>query len=129
MKIIFSLKRNMIVNYNPTGFFSDMHESLDMARKSKVYFFGKGDCQINPIDGRDLAKVCVRAVEIEEHRINAGGPEIFTYTQIAEVAFKTLNNPIKIMYIPNWVKNTVLFLLRKFTSVRFKGQLNFCSLT
>ncbi|HET7119463.1 MAG TPA: SDR family oxidoreductase [Hanamia sp.] len=116
------------INYcliNPTGFFSDMHEFLDMARKGKVYLFGKGDCKINPIDGSDLAKVCVNAIESGEHEINAGGPEILTYTQIAETAFKTLNKPEKIMYIPNWIKNAVLFLLRKFTRVRLYGPVEF----
>lgn len=116
------------INYcliNPTGFFSDMHEFLDMARKGKIYLFGKGDCKINPIDGSDLAKVCVNAIESGEHEINAGGPEILTYTQIAETAFKTLNKPEKIMYIPNWIKNAVLFLLRKFTRVRLYGPVEF----
>jgi uncharacterized protein YbjT (DUF2867 family) len=116
------------INYcliNPTGFFSDMREFLGMAKKGKVYLFGKGDCQINPIDGGDLAKVCVNAVASEEHEINAGGPEIFTYTQIATTALTTLNKPKKITYIPVWVKNVILFLLRNFSSVRFYGPIEF----
>lgn len=120
--------KNSGMNYcliNPTGFFSDMHEFLDMAKKGKVYLFGKGDCKINPIDGGDLAKVCVTAVEREEHEINAGGPEIFTYTQIATTAFKTLNKQEKIIYIPVWVKNIILFLLRNFSTLRFYGPIEF----
>jgi uncharacterized protein YbjT (DUF2867 family) len=116
------------INYcliNPTGFFSDMREFLDMAKKGKVYLFGKGDRKINPIDGRDLAKVCVNAIESEEHEINVGGPEIFTYTEIAATAFKTLNKREKIIYIPLWVKSIILFLIRKFSSVRFYGPIEF----
>ena len=116
------------INYcliNPTGFFSDMHEFLDMAKKGKVYLFGKGDCKINPIDGGDLAKVCVNAVESEEHEINVGGPEILTYTQIATTALKIVNKREKIIYIPLWVKNIILFFIRKFSSVRFYGPIEF----
>lgn len=116
------------INYcliNPTGFFSDMREFLDMAKKGKVYLFGKGDCKINPIDGGDLAKVCVNAIESEEHEINAGGPEILTYTQIATTALKTYNKREKIMYIPLWVKKIILFLIRNFSSVRFYGPIEF----
>jgi uncharacterized protein YbjT (DUF2867 family) len=62
-KFVQALKRSGI-NYcliNPTGFFSDMREFLDMAQKGKAYLFGKGDCKINPVDGQDLAKVCENA--------------------------------------------------------------------
>jgi len=116
------------INYcliNPTGFFSDMREFLDMAKKGKVYLFGKGDCKINPIDGGDLAKVCVNAIENGEHEINAGGPEILTYTQIATTALKIVNKREKIMYIPLWVKNIILFFIRNFSSVRFYGPIEF----
>lgn len=116
------------INYcliNPTGFFSDMREFLGMAKKGKVYLFGKGDCKINPVDGKDLARVCVNAIESEEHEINVGGPEIFTYTQIATTALKTYNKREKIMYIPVWVKNIILFLIRNFSSVRFYGPIEF----
>jgi uncharacterized protein YbjT (DUF2867 family) len=126
-KFVQALKRSGI-NYcliNPTGFFSDMREFLDMAQKGKAYLFGKGDCKINPVDGQDLAKVCVNAVETEEHEINAGGPEIFTYRQIATTAFKTLNKQERIIYIPVWAKNTILFLFRNFSSVRFYGPIEF----
>ena len=35
----------------PNGFFSDMKDFLDMAKKDRVYLFGKGDKQLNPIHG------------------------------------------------------------------------------
>jgi len=126
-KFVQALKSSGI-NYcliNPTGFFSDMHEFLDMAKKGKVYLFGKGDCKINPIDGGDLAKVCVNAIENEEHEINAGGPEILTYTQIAATALKIVNKREKIMYIPLWVKKIILFFIRNFSSIRFYGPIEF----
>src|SRR5579885_3064042 len=46
----------------PTGFFSDMTEFLQMAKKGRVYLIGDGISRINPIHGADLAKVCVDAI-------------------------------------------------------------------
>ena len=43
----------------PNGFFSDMKDFLEMAKKGRVYLFGDGQFKLNPIDGKDLAVVCV----------------------------------------------------------------------
>ncbi|MGN6298204.1 MAG: NAD(P)H-binding protein, partial [Ginsengibacter sp.] len=110
---------------NPTGFFSDMREFLTMAQKGKAYLFGKGDCEINPIDGRDLAKICVGAIGNDQHEVDAGGPQILSYRRIAEMAFQTLDKKAKIFYMPNWVKSVILFLLRKFTSAKLYGPVEF----
>jgi len=120
--------KNSGINYcliNPTGFFSDMREFLTMAQNGKAYLFGKGDCRINPIDGRDLAKICVEAVNSGLHEVNAGGPQILSYRQIAEMAFQTLDKKAKIFCIPIWMKSAILFLLRKFTSVKLYGPVEF----
>ncbi|HZW70000.1 MAG TPA: SDR family NAD(P)-dependent oxidoreductase, partial [Hanamia sp.] len=53
------------------------------------------------------------------------GPEILTYKQIATTALKIVNKREKIMYIPLWVKNIILLLIRKFSSVRFYGPIEF----
>ncbi|HEY6976192.1 MAG TPA: SDR family oxidoreductase [Chitinophagaceae bacterium] len=110
---------------NPTGFFSDMGEFLKMASKGTVYLFGEGKYSINPIDGNDLAKVCVDAIETTEHEINIGGPQVFTHEQIASMAFHVLNKPVKIRYIPLWLKDFILFLLRKFTHEYTYGPVEF----
>ena len=42
--------KNSELNYTiirPNGFFSDMRDFLDMAKKGKVYLFGKGDFKLN----------------------------------------------------------------------------------
>ncbi|WP_226805488.1 hypothetical protein [Agriterribacter humi] len=121
------LKRSAL-NYclvNPTAFFSDMSAFLQMAQKGKVCLFGNGNCKMSPVDGTDLADICVNAVAGMEREINAGGPEVLTHKQIAETAFKVLNRPVKIRYIPIWAKNPILFLLRTFTSVRMYGPIEF----
>ena len=43
----------------PNGFFSDMRDFLNMAKKGKIYLFGNGEFKLNPIHGQDLAKICI----------------------------------------------------------------------
>lgn len=109
----------------PTGFFSDMGDFLKMAKKGTVYLFGKGDHRMNPIDGRDLAEVCVNVIGSGDKEINVGGPEIFTHRQIAETAFRVLNKPARISYIPDWVRKLLLWVLRAFTPSRVYGPVEF----
>ena len=110
---------------NPTGFFSDMGEFLKMASKGRAYLFGKGEHSINPIHGKDLAKVCVSAIDTNEHEINIGGPQVFTHKEIVHTAFHVLNKPVKITRLPLWLKDVILFLLRKFTRVSTYGPVEF----
>jgi uncharacterized protein YbjT (DUF2867 family) len=110
---------------NPTGFFSDMGEFLQMASKGRAYLFGNGNHSINPIHGADLAKVCVNAIDTNEHEINIGGPQIFRHKDIVDMAFHVLNKPVKTVHVPLWVKDVILFLLRKFTRVYTYGPVEF----
>lgn len=109
----------------PTGFFSDMLEFLNMAKKGRVSLFGSGENKINPIHGADLAQVCVGAIKKSEKEINVGGPEIFTFKEIAELAFRVLNKQVKISYLPMWMIQIILPLMRTFTSSKTFGPLEF----
>ncbi len=109
----------------PTGFFSDMLEFLNMAKKGKIYLFGKGEHTINPIHGTDLAEVCVNAIERAQKEIDVGGPTIYTWREIAELAFQVMNKQANISTIPLWVKNVMLPLMRMCTSVKTYGPLEF----
>jgi uncharacterized protein YbjT (DUF2867 family) len=109
----------------PTGFFSDMLEFLKMAKKGKVSLFGSGRNKINPIHGSDLAEVCVNAIDIPEREINVGGPTIYTYKEIAELAFSVLDKKVKISRVPVWIDNIILSFMRTFTSIKTYGQIEF----
>jgi uncharacterized protein YbjT (DUF2867 family) len=86
----------------PTGYFSDMGEIFDMARKGRVWLIGSGKNRGNPIHGADLAKVCVDVLEGTQREIDVGGPEILTYREIAELAFESLRKPARITGVPVW---------------------------
>lgn len=109
----------------PNGFFSDMTEFLKMAKKGTVNLFGDGSFKTNPIHGADLAKVCADAIESSEKIIEVGGPEVLTHNEIAELAFKAVNNKPKIKYMPEWMRKTILGLTRTFTSSKTYGPVEF----
>ncbi|MCP4146618.1 MAG: SDR family oxidoreductase [bacterium] len=109
----------------PTGFFSDMLEFLNMAKKGKVLLFGNGENKVNPVHGADLAEVCVNAITSTDKDINVGGPTVYTHNEIAGLALSVLKKEVKISHVPNFVMNVTLFLMRLFTSVKTYGPMEF----
>jgi len=109
----------------PTGFFSDMEEFLSMARSGRVYLFGDGSNQINPIHGADLAEVCADAFENASSQINVGGPEVLTYRQIAELALDVLGQREKITCIPKPLVSAIAGALRWLTPAKVYGPIQF----
>jgi uncharacterized protein YbjT (DUF2867 family) len=109
----------------PTGFFVDMAEFYNMALKGRIYLFGDGSYRSNPIHGEDLAEVCVDAINDSANEIEVGGPEIFTQTEIAQIAFETINKPVKITYFPDWVRRILLKMTKLILSANKFGPIEF----
>jgi uncharacterized protein YbjT (DUF2867 family) len=109
----------------PTGFFSDMEEFLSMARSGRVYLFGDGSNRINPIHGADLAEVCADALESREQQLDVGGPEVFTYREIAELAFEVFEKPSKITCLPKKLIAAAVGALRWLAPVKTYGPIQF----
>jgi uncharacterized protein YbjT (DUF2867 family) len=109
----------------PNGFFSDMRDFLDMAKKGKVYLFGNGEQKFNPIHGADLAIACVAAIETYNTEISLGGPDILTQNEVAEMALLACGKPINIIHLPNGLRRAVIWVLRTFTSSKTYGPLEF----
>ena len=65
----------------PNGFFSDMGDFLKMAKNGTVYLFGNGNYILNPIDGADLAEVCLDSIKSIENEVDVGGPDILTQNE------------------------------------------------
>lgn len=85
---------------NPSGFYSDLSEVLKMAQSGRVYLFGNGHTRVSPISGRDMAEVCISAIDAPAGTIDVGGPETLTFNEVARLAFKVLNQPAKITHLP-----------------------------
>ena len=109
----------------PNGFFSDMKDFLEMSEKGKVFLFGDGQQLLNPIHGADLAEICLDLVNSNTKEISVGGPEVLTQNEIAEMAFKAHNRKAKILHLPNWMRTVTIWLLRKLTSVKTYGPIEF----
>lgn len=109
----------------PNGFFSDMKDFLKMAENGRVYLFGHGNFKLNPIDGEDLAKVCVDKMceGIREETI--GGIDVFTQGELATLALKAWQKPVKITYLPDWIRRCVIWAMRTFTSPQTYGPIEF----
>ncbi len=109
----------------PTGFFSDMTDFLNMAKKGKVYLFGDGHFKMDPVHGADLAEVCVKAIETSDTEINIGGPDVLTQTEIAGLALKAWSKDIRVIYLPDWIRRLTIRFFRTFTPLKIYGPIEF----
>ncbi|NQX81223.1 MAG: SDR family oxidoreductase [Flavobacteriaceae bacterium] len=109
----------------PNGFFSDMKDFLEMAKKGTVYLFGHGNFKLNPISGSDLAEVCVDQISSEDKEVIVGGPDILSQNELAELALKAWNKKIKIIHLPDWIRKFIIWIMRKFTSSKTYGPIEF----
>lgn len=109
----------------PNGFFSDMKDFLKMAQKGRVYLFGLGELKLNPIHGKDLAKVCVDKMEEGVKEAIVGGPDLLSQNDIATMALEAWDKPIKISHLPDWTRRFIIWLLRTFTRSNTYGPYEF----
>ena len=109
----------------PNGFFSDMTEFYNMAKKGRIFLFGNGDLKSNPIHGEDLAIICVGAIEGNDKEINTGGPETLTQNEIAKVAFDAVKTTPRITYLPDWTRRIILTISRLILSTNRFGPIEF----
>ena len=85
---------------SPTGYFSDMAQVLDMARRGRVVLLDDA-VRINPIHGLDVARACVdRHVAGVSGEWQIGGPEVLTWREVAECAFRALGRPARVTVLP-----------------------------
>jgi uncharacterized protein YbjT (DUF2867 family) len=96
-----------------TGFYSDMREFLDMARTGRIWLIGPGTARMNPVHGADVARAAVRALLAGVSEVAVGGPEVLSYNEIAELAFRILGKPPKIIHIPCKLAAAALSLVRQ----------------
>ena len=87
----------------PNGYFSDMGRFFSMAQSSHIFMVGEGEKKINPVHGADLAKICVDAVEGESREIAVGGPDIYTFREVMELAFHACGKSPWITPLPMWL--------------------------
>lgn len=95
----------------PVGMFSGLLDYLRMAKNGVVVTAGDGEYRTNPIHEEDLALLCMENLEQGEKIIEAGGPEIFTRNQIAELACEAVGDARHI-HIPEIIVESSLPLVK-----------------
>lgn len=99
----------------PTGFFSAFAPIFEMARKGAVPLMGTPEeAKTNPIDDRDLAEVCLEAVESDFGDQEVGGPEVLSRLELVERAFAALGKPVKTRKLPDGVVHFMSTLIKPF---------------
>lgn len=109
----------------PTGYFSDMGDLFNMAASGRVMLFGDGSVKVNPIDGRDLATASADAVETGTNAIDVGGPDTFTFDDIAKLAFSELERKPRILHLPFFLADAALGLTKQLTAEKTWGPFEF----
>lgn len=101
----------------PTGFFNDMEIIFNQARRGRVALLGSGEARMNPIHPTDLADAvvgCIADADPRDTTIEVGGPDVFSYAEIARLAFRALGKPPRIIHIPSWLVDSASQLARPF---------------
>ncbi|WP_394974346.1 hypothetical protein [uncultured Croceitalea sp.] len=111
------------------GLFVNFVDFLSMASKGKVYLFGNGKQQFNPIHLKDLAIACIDAIEINVNEICLGGPEILTSNYIAEMAFSALGKPATIIHLPKYIEKLITWKTRLFKPSPYLTPINLCTVS
>jgi len=114
-RVVDALHRSGLDAYvlRPTGFFSAFDAMLDMARSGAIPEIGGGTARTNPIADADLADLCVEALEGRGPRErSAGGPEILTRRDIADLAFRAVGAAPRHRKVPAGVLRAIATVMR-----------------
>ena len=99
---VVDLLRGSTLDYaviRPTGFFDSMQQIMQVASRGLMPEFKGGSAKTNPIHESDLAELCVKTLFDRRPRleVDAGGPEILTRRQIAELSGGGLAVPVGLL--------------------------------
>lgn len=103
----------------PTGFFNDMQEIFEMARRGRVWLVGRDDQRFNPVHGADMAKVIVEAARQGRDAptdVDVGGPDDLNMREIGELAFAALGKEPRFGRIPLGLLSVAARVTRPFNA-------------
>jgi uncharacterized protein YbjT (DUF2867 family) len=98
----------------PNGFFSEIGQFVARAKKGFMFWVGDGYQRQNPIHGADLAKVCVDAVEGKDLEVEVGGPEVFTYREMVDLACEIAGTKPAMLPLPFWLADGLVSVVGLF---------------
>ena len=101
----------------PTGYYSDLWQMLEMARRGSLWTFGDGHMRFNPIDPRDLAEFTVRQLldgASTSQRLAVGGPETLDSYDIAGICERVLGRSVRLRRVPLRIARAAVSTIRPF---------------
>jgi uncharacterized protein YbjT (DUF2867 family) len=87
----------------PNGFYSEIGQLVARARRGFMFWIGDGFVRSNPIHGADLAAVCADAVDSSDREVEVGGPEVFTYYEMVDLACEIAGTGPLMLPLPFWL--------------------------
>jgi uncharacterized protein YbjT (DUF2867 family) len=94
----------------PVGLFSGFHDWLIMGKKGIIPVPGSGVHKTNPIHQSDLAQVVSDNLFQGPQMLEAGGSEIFTRNEIAQMIYEKTRG--EVIHVPELLINPGLFFLQ-----------------
>jgi len=107
----------------PSGFFSDMGEVLDMCKRGTFWSVGDGRLRFNPISLVDLGDFVANALFDEEalrSSLPVGGPEAFDSYDLASLCGRVLERRVKVRRIPLPFAKAAVSAVRPFSRNLFE---------
>lgn len=101
----------------PSGYFSDLWQVFEMARKGTLWVFGDGKMRFNPIHPRDLAEFTVDRLldeRCDQGLFPVGGREIFDSPGLAALCEDVLGRGVRVRHIPLSLALALVTALRPF---------------
>lgn len=95
---------------NPSGFFSDLTEVFELARRGLAVGMGDGAVRLQPIHGADLAEFCVSKLDVAPGTWDVGGPEVLTYRQVVDTAFDVAGRAGRYVGLPRAVASSAVWV-------------------
>lgn len=98
----------------PTGYYSDLWQLLEMARRGTYWIIGDGAMRFNPIHPRDVAEVVVEELlhGAPRRRLPIGGPESFDSAGLVAVCEAVLGRSVRTRHVPLWLARAAAAALR-----------------
>ncbi|WP_353114615.1 NAD(P)H-binding protein [Microbacterium sp.] len=95
---------------NPSGYFSDLTEIHDLARRGMGIGLGDGSVRLSPIHGADLAAYCADRLDGPAGSWDVGGPEALTYREIVDLAFRTIGRRPRYTALPRSLGSSAIWI-------------------
>lgn len=109
----------------PNALFHDFAALLGQAAAGRIALVGDGAARLNPISERDAAERIVAALAEPAEDVPFGGPEVWSWREIAEACFRVQGRPANMVTLDPTKIATTVEVLPRLTPEAVHGPLTF----